>query len=202
MHYWFILGSIGLGETTTEVWPAVLVSSALGCWILFPVTEGRVRVWRRPEERFCQECILPRLVSGRVSVSVMGLCQSWLQAGTKGYPREYNWDKIARWNTGNTSGITHRWASLGSSSIVRAWLGVVAYYQSLSGIPQPCRHRCHAVAECEPRLQYYWIFVGPHHQRTQPDGKQTPECCRALECHSDHLAGHHTDTDPEAREKL
>ena len=37
--------------------------------------DGRVRVWRRPGERFHQECILPRLVSGRVSVSVWG-CSS------------------------------------------------------------------------------------------------------------------------------
>ena len=158
--------------------------------------DGRVRVWRRPGERFHQECILPRLVSGRVSVSVWG-CMSWLQAGANGYPGEYDWDKIPGWNTGNTSGTTNRRASLGSSSMIYAWRSVDAYFQSLLGIPQSCRHRCHAVAVYEPRPQHYWTFVGPHHQRTEPDGKQTPECCRTSQCHSRHLAEHHTGTDPE-----
>ena len=88
------------------------------------------------------------------------------------------------------------------SSIVHALWGVDANCPSLSGIPQPCHNRCHAVAEYEPTPQHYWTSVGPHHQRTQADGKQTPECCRTLECHSHHSAEHLTGRVPEAREKL
>ena len=185
-------------------WPAVLASSALEWWILLPVTEGRwastcmTTAWRKIPSR-----VHPSQAGVRPPICVcVGLCQPWLQAGAKGYPREYDRDKIPGWITGNTSGTTHRWESLGSSSIVHAWRGVNSYCQSLSGIPQPCRQRCHAVAEYEPRPHHYWTFVGPHHQRTQPDGKQTPECCRNWQCHSHHLAAHHTGTDPEAREKL
>ena len=186
MHYWFISGPIGVGETTTEVWPAVLASSALEWWILLPVTEGRwvttgmVETWRKIPSR-----VHPSQAGVRSRICVcVGLCQSWLQAGANGYPREYDWDKIPGWNTGNASGTTHRRASLGSSSIIHAWRSVDAYCQSLSGIPQQCRHRCHAVAEYEPRPQHYWTFVGPHHQRTEPDGKPTSKCCRTSECHS------------------
>ena len=200
MHYWFISDPIGVGETTTEVWPAVLASSALEWWILLPVTEGRwastcmATTWRKIPSR-----VHPSQAGVRLRICVcVGLYQSWLQAGANGYQGEYDWDKIPRWNTGNTSGTTNRRASLCSSSIIHAWRSVDAYCQSLSGIPQPCRHRCHAVAVYEPRPQHYWTFVGPHHQRTEPDGKQTPEYCRTSQCHSRQLAGHHTGPDPEA----
>ena len=172
MHYWFISGPIGVGETATEVWPGVLASSALEWWILLPATgrwasTGMATTWRKIPSR-----VHPSQSGVQRICVCVGLWQPWLQAGANGYPREYDWGKTPGWNTGNTSGITHRWTSLGSSSIAHAWRGVDGYCQSLSGIPQSCRHRCHAVAEFDPRPQHYWTFVGPHHQRTRPDGKQ------------------------------